>query len=174
MQKTTSNVKEFVTIGLMSAIVFVATMALNIPNGLGGVLHLGDSMVILAALLIGTRTAALSGAIGMMLFDLMSGAYAFWAPYTFVIKFIMGYLIGKIAFDGKRKGNNWGFNIVGILIGGLWMIGGYYIAEAVIYGNIATPIAAVPANIIQIAGGAGVAIPLVAALKKTKYFQDRA
>ena len=173
MGKTTNNVREFVTIGLMSAIVFVATMALNIPNGLGGVLHLGDSMVILTALLIGTRTAALSGAIGMMLFDLMSGAYAFWAPYTFFIKLIMGYIIGKIAFDGNRKGNHWMFNIIGILIGGIWMIGGYYIAEAMIYGNIAAPMAAVPANVIQIAGGAGVAIPLVAALKKTRYFENR-
>lgn len=173
MWEKNNSAKEFVTIGLMSAIVFIATMALNIPNGLGGVVHLGDSMVIVAALMIGKRTAAVSGAIGMMLFDLMSGAYAFWAPYTFVIKLVMGYLIGKIAFDGKRKGDNWSYNIAGILIGGIWMIGGYYIAEAIIYGNIATPMASVPANIIQIAAGAGVAIPLVAALKKTRYFQNR-
>ncbi len=164
------SVKEIVKIGLMSALIYISTAAINIPIGPGGVIHLGDSMVFVAAILFGWKNAAFSGAIGMTLFDLLS-PYAVWAPYTFVIKGIMGAIAGAISHGNDRRGSNLIWNIVAVTVSGVWMIFGYYIAEAIIYGNILSPAASIPANFFQILGGAIIAIPLTALLKRSGYFK---
>ena len=167
---TSANIRELIQIGLMSALVYVATAAINVPIGPGGVIHLGDSMVFVAAILLGWKNAAISGAIGMTIFDLLS-PYAIWAPYTFVIKGIMGAIAGLISHSSKRNGKSFVWNIIAIIISGVWMITGYYFAEAIIYSNILSPLASIPANFFQIAGGAVIAIPLSAMLKRTGYFK---
>jgi uncharacterized membrane protein len=166
-----SNVRELVQIGLFAAITFIATMALHIPYGNGGVIHLGDSVVFLVAILFGSRQAAISGAIGMSLFDLFSG-YGVWAPYTFIIKAGMGFIVGFIAYSGKSQGNNMIKNVIGMILGGIWMIAGYYGAETIITGNWLSPMAGVFGNMMQFVGGAIIAMILIIALKKTKYFNQ--
>ncbi|KAI4453608.1 carbamoyltransferase family member [Holotrichia oblita] len=69
----------------------------------GGLIHLGNVPLFVGAVIFGKRTGVLSGAIGMCLFDLMSG-WVLWAPFTFVIVGIMGFAIGSIAHD-KKKGS---------------------------------------------------------------------
>lgn len=164
------SVKEMVKIGLMSALIYISTAAINVPIGPGGVIHLGDSMIFVAAILFGWKNAAFSGAIGMTLFDLLS-PYAVWAPYTLVIKGVMGAIAGLISHGNNRKGMNLGWNIIAVVVSGAWMIAGYYIAEAIIYGNILSPAASIPANFFQVAGGAVIAIPLTALLKRNGYLR---
>ena len=164
------NVKEIIKIGLMSALIYISTAAINVPIGPGGVIHLGDSMIFVTAILFGWKNAAFSGAIGMTLFDLLS-PYAVWAPYTLVIKGIMGAIAGLISHGNDRKGMNLVWNIIAVAASGVWMIFGYYIAEAIIYGNILSPMASIPANFFQVAGGAVIAIPLTALLKRNVYFK---
>ncbi len=168
--KSGSNLRGLVLAGLLTALVFVATMALHIPNGLGGVIHLGDSMIFLAAIVFGWRYAMVSGAIGMALFDILS-PYAIWAPYTFIIKGVMGLLVGMIAWSGGQKGHSLSKNIVAMVVGSVWMIIGYYFAEWMIYGSAIAPLASVLGNVIQAAGGMIIAIPLITALKRVKFFQ---
>lgn len=167
--QSTAHVKELVQIGLLSAIAYIGAMILHIPYGNGGVVHLGDTVIFLAAILFGSRQAALSGAIGLTLFDITSG-YMIWAPYTLVIKTGMGLITGIIAQSGKSKGNNFGKNILGMVLGGIWMIAGYYVAESIIAGNMKTPILSIPGNVIQFAGSLIISVVLVIALKKTRYF----
>ena len=165
-----SGVKEIVKIGLMSAFIYVATAAINVPIGPGGVIHLGDSMIFVTAILFGAKTAAISGAIGMTLFDLLS-PYAIWAPFTFVVKAVMGYIAGRISHSKDNKGNSLLRNIIAVVISGAWMIFGYYIAEAIIYSNIIAPVATIPANFFQALGGAIIAIPLTMLIKKSGYLK---
>lgn len=172
INRTSSKVKELVQLGLLSALTFVATMAIHVPSFNGGVVHLGDSMVFLTAVVFGRRYAAISGAIGMTLFDILSG-YSVWAPYTFVIKAVMGFIAGSIAYSGGSKGKNVFKNALGMLLAGIWMIGGYYLAEVMIYGNWVSPVASMTGNTIQFGAGAVIAFVIIAAIRKTSYFNNR-
>lgn len=170
--KASKRIREMVQIALMIAITYLSASFINIPYGNGGVVHLGDSMIFVAAILFGTRTAVVSGAIGMTMFDAFS-PYAYYAPYTFVIKAGMALIIGIIANSNGANGNSWIRNIIGIILAGAWGVAGYYGAEVIMYGNFLTPIANILGNVIQVTAGGAIAVVLLTALKNTKYFANR-
>ncbi len=101
----TSNKKilKLVTVGLMAALVFVGNyLSFPIPNGLLVTrIHLGNSMCLLAGLLFCSSTGGLSSGIGAALYDLLTPAYVLSAPYTFVSKFAMGFVAGKLNRQNK-------------------------------------------------------------------------
>ena len=166
------KIKELVHLGLLSALTFVATMAIHVPSWNGGVIHLGDSMIFLTAIIFGRKYAAISGAVGMTMFDVLSG-YSVWAPYTFVIKAVMGFIVGSIAHMSGARGGSSIKNSVGMVLGGLWMIAGYYAAEVMITGNLVSPVVSVTGNTIQFGAGAVIAFVIAAAIKRTSYFKSR-
>ena len=129
------------------ALTFVATAFINIRLPImanGGLVHLGNVPLFLSAILFGKKTGAVAGAFGMGLFDLLSGWTA-WAPFTFIIVGIMGYVVGSIA---EKKTTLW--YSVAVLAALLIKIIGYYIAEVILYQNWATPLMSIPGNIIQV------------------------
>ncbi|MDF2504279.1 ECF transporter S component [Clostridium sp.] len=175
-KKTVSTV-DMVQIAFMAAIVYVATAMINVPVGIGykGVVHLGDSMVFLAAVLLGKKKAAIAAAIGMSLFDLLS-PYSMWAPYTFFIKGIMGYIAAVIAYRGSYKGENIINNIFAFIVAGVWMNAGYYISGVFVqhfYTNVplnqAIMIQAthVPGDIAQVIVGILIAVPISEMLRRS-------
>lgn len=159
-----NHIKELAITGLCIALVFVATMFINIrlPIGQGGLIHLGNVPLFLAAIIFGRRVGALSGAIGMGLFDL-TGGWTPWAPATFIIVGLMGYLVGVIA---EKKDNTVGY-LLAILVACVVKVVGYYIAEGLIYGNWVAPALSIPGNLIQIGVAAVVVLPIAGMLKKT-------
>lgn len=175
---TLNNVKtqDMVQIALMAALTYIATAVINIPSGVivKGVVHLGDSMVFLAAVLLGRKKGFLSAAIGMCMFDLFS-PYVIWAPFTFVIKGVMAYIAGTVAYRKNYDGNNMWNNIIAFVLGGIWMIAAYYLAGVIIM-HFVTKIAfgqafilsaaEIPGNISQVVAGIVLAIPLGKAVKK--------
>lgn len=164
------KIRGLVQMGLLSALTFVAAWAIHIPYGNGGVIHLGDSMIFLTAVVFGRKYAALSGALGMTMFDIFSG-FSVWAPYTFVIKAVMGLIAGSLANLGGSKGESSIKNGLGMLAAGIWMILGYYAAEAVITWNITQPMFGVLGNIIQVGAGAAIAFVIIAAIRKSGCFK---
>ena len=89
--------KELCIHGLLIALVAVCTMVFQIPvSATQGYIHLGDSMILLVGVFFGARYGMVAGGIGSALADILSG-YAHWAPFTLIIKGLMGWLIGKIA-----------------------------------------------------------------------------
>ncbi len=167
-----SKTKELVTSGILIALVFIATTFINIRLPLsinGGLIHLGNTILFLAAIIFGKKQGAISGAFGMALFDIFSGWMA-WAPFTFIVRGVMGYIIGSIAWSQDRRGNNFVWNLIGIIISAIWMIAGYYVTEGILYGNWIAPVTSIPGNIIQIVVGAVIGLPLATLLKKTKIF----
>lgn len=94
-------------IGVMAAVIFLTTKFLRIPIpiAIGGKtrLHLGNSMCVLAGLLFGAVPGGLAAGIGTSLVDLMDPRWApeFWI--TFINKFAMAYVAGKIAHIGKKS-----------------------------------------------------------------------
>ena len=101
----------------------------------------------------------------MALFDLSSG-WAAWAPFTFIIRGIMGYMIGSIAWSGKREGNSFKINLIAIILSAICMIAGYYITEVILYGNWIAPMASITGNITQLVIGAVIGLPLAKVLKR--------
>lgn len=161
MGKTTT--KELVITGLSIALVFVATTCINIrlPIGQGGLIHLGNVPLFLVAIVFGKKIGALAGAFGMGLFDLMGG-WTPWAPATFIIVGLMGYLVGIIA---EKKDDFIGY-VLAIAAACAVKVAGYYIAEALIYGNWVQPVLSIPGNLIQIGVAAVVVLPVAGVLKK--------
>lgn len=168
---TSLHIRAIVQMGLLSALTFVAAWAIHIPYGNGGVIHLGDSMIFLTAVVFGRKYAAVSGAIGMAMFDILSG-FSIWVPYTLVIKAGMGLIAGSLANMGGSKGSSVVKNALGMLLAGIWMIFGYYVAEAIITRNIMQPAFGILGNVIQFGAGAAIAFVIIAAIKKTGYFNS--
>lgn len=164
MKITTS---ELTKIGMLSGLVFIATMInVMLPfSGKGGLVHLGTPVSVIAVLVFKRRIGTLSGAIGMTLFDLM-GAYAVWAPFTLIARLGLGYILGTIAFAKGRKGNNWMYNTIGLILGGIFMIAVYYIGEALIFGNWIAPVASIPGDVLQIILSFMIGFPISIILKR--------
>lgn len=169
--QTGSKVRDMVITSLLIAMVFVATRFINVQLPIsinGGLVHLGNTMLFTAAIVFGSKKGAAAGAFGMGLFDLLSGGpWVRWAPFTFVVRGVMGYIIGSFANAGGRNGKSILWNIVGIVVASVWMLPAYYLTEVVLNGNWITPVNSIPGNLLQIAIGL-VAIPLASALKRTK------
>lgn len=167
-EKSRLSTKDLVTSALLIALVFISTAFINIKLPIvssGGLVHFGTVMLFIAAILFGKGKGAVAGAVGMALFDLTSG-WAAWAPFTFVVRGVMGYILGKIAYSKNKEGNSILFNLIGIVISSIWMIIGYYITEVILYGNWLSPVSSIPGNLTQIVVGTIVAIPVSKVLKK--------
>ncbi|MHB1395120.1 MAG: ECF transporter S component [Clostridia bacterium] len=170
--KVSLKTRDLIICSLLTALVFIATRFMNIrlPVSVnGGLIHLGNTVLFMSAIVFGKNKGAIAGAFGMGLFDILSG-WIVWAPFTFIIRGAMGYITGRIAYLNNKNGNSLVYNSIGILAASIFMIAGYYITEVILYGNLTAPITSIPGNIIQLVVGAAVAIPLSAALKRTKLF----
>ena len=67
-----ATTKDITKIAIMSALVFIATYLIKIPS-LNGYTHIGDSMIIISALILGKKKGALAAGLGASLCDLLSG-----------------------------------------------------------------------------------------------------
>ena len=163
-----SKTREMIIISLAIALVYIATAFINVRLPLmaqGGLIHLGNVPLFIFAIVFGPKVGAVSGAIGMGLFDLLSG-WVLWAPFTVVIVGTMGYVVG--ALTKNHKAMNW--YVSAIVAACAIKVVGYYIAEGFIYGNWVAPLASVPGNLCQIGVAAVVALPIASALGASKVF----
>lgn len=62
--------------------------------------------------------------------------------------------------------------LVAMIISGIWMVLGYYVASGIMYGSFIAPIFSIPWNIVQFAVGAILAFIVVAALDKANINAD--
>ena len=165
--KTDNLTKKFIVLtfsALFAALTTVMTAFLfHVPISLtGGYLHFGDACIYLAASLLPTPYAAVSAAIGGGLADVLSGA-PIWAPFTLVIKALM-----VLPFTSKKSTILCKQNGFALVCGWFITSGGYYVAEALLYGNWVTPVYSLYGNFIQAAGSAALYILLALALDKMK------
>lgn len=167
---TSNKIRDMVISSLLIALVFIATKFINIrlPISInGGLIHLGNVMLFISAIVFGKKKGAIAGAFGMGLFDVLSG-WAAWAPFTFIIRGTMGYVIGSISNGNNRNGENRLYNIIAVFISSILMIAGYYITEVILYGNWISPVSSIPGNIAQLLVGAVIGLPVSSAIKKSK------
>ncbi|MBO0962420.1 ECF transporter S component [Neobacillus sp. MM2021_6] len=151
---------------LFITLTFLATMFINIRlplMGNGGLIHLGNVPLLIAAFVFGKKTGAIVGAFGMALFDIVSG-WALWAPFTFVIVGAMGYVAGLIA--EKIPGKKVFVHVLAVAAALIIKVVGYYFTEVILFGNWIQPFGSVPGNIMQIVIAAIIVVPLANGFKK--------
>jgi uncharacterized membrane protein len=162
----TTKTKNLVINALFIALTLVATMFINIKlpiMGNGGLIHMGNVPLFIAAFVFGKKTGAIAGAFGMGLFDLISG-WAVWAPFTFLIVGAMGFLSGLIS--EKVPGKRVVVNTLAIAVALIIKIVGYYFAEVILYGNWLQPFGSIPGNVMQVVIAGIIVVPLAGRIKK--------
>lgn len=162
--ETGKKIRQITIQAACIALVFIGTMVLQVRLPIlaqGGLIHLGNVPLFFCAVLFGKRTGALAGGVGMALFDLLSG-WSAWAPFTFLIVGVMGFLVGAIT----EKNSDFIHLFLAFLIAGIVKVTGYYIAEGILYGNWISPITSIPGNIAQIVVAACVVLPFANRMKQ--------
>ncbi|MGG1574532.1 ECF transporter S component [Fictibacillus sp. NRS-1165] len=162
----TSKTKALVISALFIALTLVATMFINIKlpiMGNGGLIHLGNVPLFIAAFVFGKKTGAIAGAFGMALFDLISG-WTVWAPFTFFIVGAMGFLAGLIS--EKVPGKRVAVNSMAVAAALIIKIIGYYFAEVILYSNWIQPFGSIPGNFMQVVIAGIIVVPLVTRIKQ--------
>ena len=193
MDKRTSRI---VMTGILTSLIMVATMIIRIPVPFTqGYVHLGDAVIFLAVLILGKKYGTFAAGVGSALADLLSG-YAYYAPWTFVVKALMAFVVGaaleyyekknraeaaKVNVEGSdndmgrtehspwlnSKGKLPLIELLAMAFGGIEMTVGYYISASLMHGNWYTPLLSVPGNIGQFIVGMILATILATALYKT-------
>ncbi|MGM0420042.1 MAG: ECF transporter S component [Bacillota bacterium] len=149
---------------LMIAFVSLATF-LYFPGPSSSYFNLGEVAIYMIALSFGGKVGGIAGAFGSAITDVLLG-YSIWAPFTFVIKGLEGYVVGRIA-GGKRDIKT---SIIAIILGGHIMIVGYAITK----GILISPAAVLPEIFIdygQMIIGGIAAIPL--SRRIISYFRNK-
>ncbi|MDP4093360.1 MAG: ECF transporter S component [Bacillota bacterium] len=149
------STKKIVLNGLMIALVFLATYIIQIPT-LTGYVNVGDAAIMIVAILLGKNSALIAGAIGSSLAD-MAGGYFIYAPITFIVKGLEGFVIGLIVYKAVKADSSRAdeARLKGVAVGALIMIAGYFLAEAFILGifnkeyGLTTAVANLLPNVVQ-------------------------
>lgn len=140
---TNIKTKNIVLGALFAALIFIATL-FHIPTGFnGGYIHIGDTFIYLAAVLLPTPYAMVSAGIGAALCDALSGA-ALWILPTAIIKPLM-----VLCFKRNQEKIFSTSNIISVIIAGFLGWFGYYIFGAIISGNFLAPLATFFIEMIQ-------------------------
>ena len=158
-----SQIKDLVITAVFIALTYIFTASVNIRLPIaanGGLIHLGNVPLFIGAIVFGKKTGAICGGIGMALFDLLSGWTA-WAPFTLVIVGLMGFVVGAIT----EKHQRFFWNALAIAAACVIKVGGYYIAEGLLYGNWIAPLTSIPGNLVQIGVAAVIVLVVAGRLK---------
>lgn len=122
---------------VFTALICIATMAVQIPIPLGYA-HLGDCVLLLAALFLSRRDAVLAASIGSMLADFFTG-FAIWCVPTLLIKGAMT-LAAAALFSGSSRHRLLAGGALSMLV----MAAGYTAAGALLYDSLAAGLASTP------------------------------
>jgi len=225
------NLREIVLSSIFTGIVFVFTVIFTIATpATRGFFNVGEAGVYLSAIIGGPIVGAIAGGLGSALADIFLG-YAWYAPGTFVIKALEGFIVGwlfrvitkvsrrdrvimgvsasivmfvVLVYHGCKgitvelilpkviyklylpmeivviiavaisscliytgiKGDISSLMAFVCLLGGIEMVIGYFLYEALFLGYGLVAIVEVPVNIGQAVVGTGIAIPVIKTLEE--------
>ena len=155
--------RKLVLSALLCALVCVVTTFISIPSPFNGNINLGDSVVLLSAVILPSPFAFIAMGLGSALADLFAG-YAIYAPVTFFVKGLMPIIIWLIAKVFDKFMPKTVSLIIAAVIAELFMVAGYLLFESILYGFIPS-LVNVPLNAIQGAAAVIVGVLLVKLLK---------
>ena len=129
------DARTIAKVGVTSAFTVMAIMLFRIPGPGGNVyFHLGETVMLASAVILGRKCGALIGGFSAAIADLLLGA-ALWAPFSFLIHGFKGYLVGRLS-DGKG-----GFrDVAAMSAGGAVMVVSYTLLAGFLYGTKIMPV----------------------------------
>ncbi len=140
--------KNYVFAAMFAALVLMATMFIQVPT-INGYVHIGDTLVYLAATFLPFPFSVLAAGVGAGLADLLSG-YTIYLPFTFVIKGLMA-----LCFSAKGEKILTKRNVFAIVLAGIINVFGYFLTEMILYrqgsliATIVTSARTIPGNLVQ-------------------------
>jgi uncharacterized membrane protein len=145
MRKEDRKTQELCITAVITAMVFVVTRFIQIPIPLG-YFNIGNTVILLACLLIPEPYGIFAGSVGSALADLLS--YPIYAIPTLLIKFLMPlvfYRLTKKGTDARigRKG--------AAAIATLIPLFGYTVTGMIIYGSVYTGLSQFPGLVLEYA-----------------------
>ncbi|MBR6400381.1 MAG: ECF transporter S component [Firmicutes bacterium] len=154
--------RDITATSIAAALVFVMTFFLKIPAP-GGYTHLGDCMIFISVMLLGTRRGALAGGIGAALADALGG-YTHYIVPSFFIKAIMAVIMGFFTYK-IFKDKKWGW-LPGAFVGGAVQVFLYTVIKIPMY-DLEYALVRLPGNILQTGTGIIIAAFIIAVLDKS-------
>ncbi len=152
--------------GLLTALTTVATLLIRIPTPTKGYINLGDTIVNIAAWVLGPVYGAAAAGIGSALADLISG-YMIYCPATLVIKALMAVVCAVIYTRISRHQHSVMARIVAAVCSEIVMVVGYAVFEGFLYGSAATALLSVSGNLVQGIFGVGASVALFELISRT-------
>ena len=147
-------------IPITTALVTVGTLAIRIPNPMGGYFNFGDVMIFVCALTFNPVIGGLAGGVGSAIAD-MIGFPVFVIP-TLIIKGLEGFLASLIT---NKK--NVFRDVLAVVVAGSEMIIGYFLVELYpLQWGLGGALAELPGNIAQIVIGGLVGMPIAFVLRR--------
>lgn len=162
-----NKLKNMTYTAMAIALVTVSTMVIRIPSPKEGYINFGDIMIFITAALLGKRNGFIAGGIGSAMADILS-SYAIYAPGTFLIKGLEGFMFGLLIKKNSEGNINIFTAVIASIISAAWMAAGYFLYECLIYG-IGTALPNIPANLLQGGISAAAALPILLAVKKAGF-----
>lgn len=172
-RSSSENIKYAAITAMFAALITVTTAYIKIPAPLGYA-HAGDSMIYLAASVLPGPLGFAAAAIGGGLADLLAG-YPQWAIPTAIIKTlnVLPFFLIKLALKDSPKLDKIISlpNLLMLIPTTIVTIGGYFVANALLYDTVAA-IAEILPNLVQSSVGAGLFIILGTSLDAV-HFKSR-
>ncbi|MDD7304973.1 MAG: ECF transporter S component [Peptoniphilaceae bacterium] len=100
------NTRKLTLIALFTALVFIFSAFFQIPisTPFGQTrFHLGNALCLMAGILMTPLYGGLASGLGSVIFDLTNPIYFASAPFTFINKFMMGFVAGLVYHRSKEK-----------------------------------------------------------------------
>ena len=171
MNKKSMSTSDIAMAGLLMALITVMTYLVKIPViATKGYVNIGDGFIFLTVLLVGHKQGGVVAGVGSGLSDFIGG-YPHYVIPTFIIKFLMGYIMGLILKFGyaryKDEKKRKTVKFLSMIISAIIMVVGYFIAETIMYGSAGVALASAPMNVVQGSVGVIIGMSLSAMLVKT-------
>ena len=141
-------------VAVMTSITFVLTFVVRVPTPARGYIHLGDAGVFFGAFAFGPWIGGVAGGLGTLLSDVVAG-YPQWALFSLLIHGLQGWVVG---WTSRRLPGTGGL-LLSVVLGGVIVVGGYF-GAGVLLSGVGAAVGELPLNIIQVAAGALIGMPL--------------
>jgi uncharacterized membrane protein len=153
---------QMIAIAMGVALSILLTSFVFIPLPFGGFLNFTDVFIVLFSMFFGPWIGASVGALSGLMVDIILG-YGFYAPFTFLIIFIEGLVVGYLFFKLPRK-----IRYIAPFIGGIVMAALYIVPDYILLVNWIAALTNFGFNLLQGVVGASLCIAIYVILIKAK------
>ena len=160
-----TTTKKITYTGILTAVCFVFTAFISIPSLSGGHTNLSDAIIFIASYTLGPVSAFVVGGLGTFFADF------FFYPTTMFISLVIhgteGLILGLLFKTVRGKKYELIFDILYMIVAGLFMMGGFFLAKTFIYGNLETALVSLYRNALQVITSIAVALLVIPHLSFT-------